>query len=68
MSLSSIILSRTTIARELEEGRLFLSGDAILSRTMDRWFYHWTKQDLSEVIQYKGDLSKEAIPTYDAAE
>ena len=67
MSLSSIILSRTSIARELEAGRLFLSGDAILSRTMDRWFYHWTKQDLSEVMQYKGDLSEEVMPAYDAA-
>ncbi len=40
LSLSSIILSRTTIARELEAGRLFLSGDAILSRTMGRWLFH----------------------------
>ena len=53
MSLSSIILSRTTIARELEEGRLFLSGDAILSRTMDRWFYHRQKEDPAEVLQLK---------------
>ncbi len=53
MSLSSIILSRTTIARELEEGRLFLSGDAILSRTMDRWFYQRQKENPSEVLQLK---------------
>jgi DNA-binding HxlR family transcriptional regulator len=55
MSLSSIILSRTTIARELEEGRLFLSGDAILSRTMGRWFYRRQKEDPSEVLQLKND-------------
>jgi DNA-binding HxlR family transcriptional regulator len=55
MSLSSIILSRTTIARELESGRLFLSGDALLSRTMDRWFYQRAKEDLSKVSQLKDD-------------
>jgi DNA-binding HxlR family transcriptional regulator len=51
LSLSSILLSRTTIARELENGRLFLSGDAILSRTMDRWLYHRTKENPTEVLQ-----------------
>ena len=56
MSLSSIILSRTTIARELEAGRLFLTGDAILSRTMDRWFYQRKKEDPSDVRQLKDDL------------
>lgn len=56
ISLSSILLSRTTIARELEEERLFLSGDAILSRTMDRWFYRRQKEDPSEVLQLKDDL------------
>jgi DNA-binding HxlR family transcriptional regulator len=51
LSLSSILLSRTTIARELEDGRLFLSGDAILSRTMDRWLYHRTKESRNEILQ-----------------
>lgn len=37
MSLLGILLGRTTIARELELGTLFLSGDAVLVRTMDRW-------------------------------
>jgi DNA-binding HxlR family transcriptional regulator len=55
MSLSAIILNRTTISRELEEGRLFLSGDAILSRTMDRWFYQRTKENASEVRQLEED-------------
>ncbi len=68
MSLSSIILSRSTIDRELEEGRLFLSGDAILSRTMNRWFYHWTKQERSEIIQRQGDLVDKASPPLEAAE
>lgn len=39
LSLSSIILGRSTIQREIETGRLFMSGDALLSRTMDRWLY-----------------------------
>lgn len=55
MSLSSIILNRTTIARELENGRLFLGGDAMIARTMNRWFYQRTKEDLSEVPQLKDD-------------
>lgn len=37
VSLLGILLGRTTIARELELGTLFLSGDALLARTMDRW-------------------------------
>jgi hypothetical protein len=37
ISLVSILLLRTTIPREIEAGRLFLSGDAVLTRTMHRW-------------------------------
>lgn len=37
MSLLGILLGRTTLAREQELGELFLSGDALLARTMDRW-------------------------------
>jgi DNA-binding HxlR family transcriptional regulator len=66
ISLSSIILSRTTIARELEEGRLFLSGDAILSRTMDRWFYRRQKEDPSEVLQLNDDSFMEPELACDA--
>ncbi len=50
ITLSSILLSRTTISREVGRGQLFLSGDAVLSRTMDRWLYHRTKENLDEVI------------------
>lgn len=60
MSLSSIILNRTTIAREREEGRLFLSGDAILSRTMDRWFYVRKKENPAEVLQIDDDSFMES--------
>ena len=51
VSLSAIVLSRTTISRELDEGRLFLSGDARLARTMDRWLYRRTKEDPEDILQ-----------------
>jgi DNA-binding HxlR family transcriptional regulator len=51
ISLSSILLSRSTISREIEAGRLFLSGDALLARTMDRWLYNRTKEDRSDIRQ-----------------
>ncbi|MCV2871204.1 winged helix-turn-helix transcriptional regulator [Defluviimonas sp. WL0050] len=51
ISISSILLGRTTIPREIETGRLFLSGDALLARTMDRWFYHRTKEDPAKVLK-----------------
>ena len=49
VSLPAILLGRTTIAREIDTGRLFLSGDARLARTMDRWLYQRTKEDPDEV-------------------
>lgn len=55
ISLSSIILNRTTIARELDQGRLFLSGDAVLARTMDRWLHLRTKEDPREIRQLDGE-------------
>jgi DNA-binding HxlR family transcriptional regulator len=36
-SLSAVLLARSTVVREVEAGRMFLSGDALLSRTMQRW-------------------------------
>jgi DNA-binding HxlR family transcriptional regulator len=51
VTLNSIMLSRTTIAREVERGTLFLSGDAALARTMDKWLYHRTKESREEVLQ-----------------
>jgi DNA-binding HxlR family transcriptional regulator len=36
-SLAGIMLARTTLAVELANGGLYLSGDAVLSRTMHRW-------------------------------
>ncbi len=51
VSLTSIILSRTTISREVDAGRLYLSGEALLIRTMDRWLHHRTKEDREEIWQ-----------------
>lgn len=36
-SLLGILMGRTTIAREMERGELYLSGDPVLARTMHRW-------------------------------
>ncbi|MBV7393822.1 winged helix-turn-helix transcriptional regulator [Mameliella sediminis] len=51
VSFASILLSRTTIPRELDEGRLFLSGNALLARTMDKWLYHRIKEDRRNIRQ-----------------
>jgi DNA-binding HxlR family transcriptional regulator len=37
ISFSALLLARTTVARELDAERLFLSGDALLAKTMSRW-------------------------------
>jgi len=37
ISFGAIAIGRSTIAREIESGSLFLSGDARIARTMDRW-------------------------------
>ena len=51
ISLASILLNRTTIEREREQGRLLVSGDALLERTMGRWLYRRTKEDPIKVLQ-----------------
>lgn len=51
ISLASMLLSRTSIEREKEIGRLFVSGDALLERTMGKWLYRRTKEHPSEVLQ-----------------
>ena len=50
-TLCSIMLSRSTIARETERGSLFLSGDAVLQRTMERWLCLRTKESREEILQ-----------------
>lgn len=50
VSLLGILLGRTTIARERDLGTLFLSGDAVLARTMERWLH------LSSYAEFDGVL------------
>lgn len=38
ISLSAVSIGRSTIAREIAQGRLYLSGDPMLERRIDRWF------------------------------
>lgn len=51
VTLNSIMLSRTTLVREIDRGTLFLSGDAALARTMDRWLFVRTKESRDEILQ-----------------
>lgn len=37
MSMGAIIMGKTTVDSEIDSGRLFLSGDASIARTVDRW-------------------------------
>ena len=36
-SLTAVFLKRSSLAREEDAGRMFVSGDALLARTMSRW-------------------------------
>lgn len=36
-SLTGVVLGRTTVARELDLDQMFVSGDALIARTIDRW-------------------------------
>lgn len=49
VSLVGILLGRTTISRELDLGELYLAGDAVLSRTMDRWLCRSAYADFADV-------------------
>lgn len=51
VSLASILLARSTIDREKVEGRLFVSGDALLARTMGDWLYRRAKDNPNSVLQ-----------------
>lgn len=61
MSLLGILLGRTTIARELELGELFLSGDAVLSRTMDRWLQRSGYAEFEDVLPLAESRSQSAL-------
>lgn len=61
VSLASILLNRTTIAREKEEGRLFVSGDSLLERTMGRWLYRRTQEHESEILQLEAAIEGRSL-------
>jgi hypothetical protein len=60
-SLAAIIQARTTIAREIEHGELFLTGDPVLARTMPRWLILSEYSDVEDVRQLRDD--RPAMPT-----
>lgn len=37
LSWSALLLGRSTVPREIDSGRLFITGDAVLMRTIDNW-------------------------------
>jgi DNA-binding HxlR family transcriptional regulator len=38
-SLSAVILARSTVSREIEAERMFVTGDAVLEKTMQQWLH-----------------------------
>lgn len=51
VSLGAILLGRATIDSETESGRLFLSGDASVARTVDRWLRRSCYAQLDGIAQ-----------------
>jgi len=54
-SFAAIIYARSTVAREIDEGALFLAGDQLLARTMDRWMPRTYYADVEGVPQLRSD-------------
>lgn len=52
-SLAAIMLWRTTVAREIAEGRLFLSGDPRLIRTIGSWLPRGDYKGLAGIVPLK---------------
>lgn len=53
VSMAALMLGRSTAAREIAEGQLFLSGDQILLRSVERWFPREDGHDLDGVPQLR---------------
>ena len=45
-SITRVLLARSTVAKECDEEHMFLSGDAALAKTVNRWL---PKSDYAEV-------------------
>lgn len=50
-AMAAIMLGRSTIARETDEGNFFLAGDMRLIRTVERWFPREDGHDIEGVLQ-----------------
>lgn len=55
ISLGAILTGRTTIESETESGRLFLSGDASVARTVDRWLRRSCYASLAGIAQLRAN-------------
>jgi hypothetical protein len=64
LPLCSILLGRTSIPREIETGRLYMSGDALILETMDRWFYQRTEEDPSDVMKLEEMAQMTVVGTF----
>ena len=51
VSLCAVLLGRSSYTREQEKGRMFLSGNAFLARTIESWLPPRTKEKQFEVLQ-----------------
>lgn len=61
-SLCAVMIGRSTITREVAQDRMFLSGDALLVRTIDRWLTAvGSTSDIDGIIQ----LDRDAGPASD---
>lgn len=49
VSFNAIFLGRSTVAREIEAGRLFATGDKVLEGTMERWLPRSAYADLEGI-------------------
>jgi DNA-binding HxlR family transcriptional regulator len=49
LSWNALFYGRSTVAREIDAGRLFATGDALLMRTMDQWLPRSTYADVDGI-------------------
>lgn len=57
ISLGAIMIGRSSVNKEMEAGGLFLSGDAGLARTVDRWLLRSEYADFDGIPKLRDDLS-----------
>lgn len=63
VSLLAVLLGRTTISRQIEGGGLFLTGDPVLSRTMERWLKISEYGELEGIVQLPDRSGPRAVRT-----